>query len=219
MKNSIIALIFLCVAPLSACQPKQWDEGKLIGEKISSAVEAHNRAALEQATASYDSISTSVKEDKSAIGALREGMLSAITGTQGDTAALAIKSLAMTPTLAGENFAVWATDSLIAGKITGKKLYGSIATMEWIYAFRGMGASAKAFKEAFQGYIDALPIDRQMLIYSKSATPAQLGAAMHIEASRGMSSLQTAKSQIDALKSIYTPEDFATFMRYYNLKQ
>lgn len=91
-----------------------------------------------------------------------------------------------------------------------------IQLLRKVYAARSDERGYKRFAEGVQSYINGLPIERQMFIYARVATPAQLGTALRIDRFRNPSDTARISQQFSMLRNIYSDAEWDEFMEFYN---
>lgn len=72
------------------------------------------------------------------------------------------------------------------------------------------------FAEGVQSYVNGLTLERQMAIYTKIATPEQLGTALRIDRYRTPTDSVDIAMRVEALKTIYDEAEYLAFLKYYN---
>lgn len=77
----------------------------------------------------------------------------------------------------------------------------------------------KELKDTFGATLDkqvaSLSIDKQMKVYSSATTPDKLGKALRADAQTAGADKELINKQVDALKGIYSEEDFKKFNEAY----
>lgn len=72
------------------------------------------------------------------------------------------------------------------------------------------------FAEGVQSYVNGLTLERQMAIYTKIATPEQLGTALRIDRYRTPADSVDIAKRVEFLKVIYDEAEYSAFLKYYN---
>lgn len=124
----------------------------------------------------------------------------------------------ITPEIFGRDFAmtiVKITESDTT--IRGAELHRRVQLLQKAYTTRGNTIGYKRFAEGVQSYINGLPLNRQMHVYARISTPAQLGTALRIDRFRNPNDTIVI-AQANALRAIYTDEEWNEFQEYYNRK-
>ena len=72
------------------------------------------------------------------------------------------------------------------------------------------------FVAGVQSYVEALPLDRKMRLYTKIASPEQLGAALRIDRYRSPGDSVRINSEVGVLKVIYSQAEYEAFLKHFN---
>lgn len=121
------------------------------------------------------------------------------------------------PEIFGRDFAialvaVAESDTVLSGADLNKR----VKILRSAYAGRAGERAYQRFAEGVQSYIDGLPVDRKMRVYTRVASPEQLGTALRIDRYRNLGDSLCVKEQVEALRAIYSAEEYASFMKYFN---
>lgn len=97
-------------------------------------------------------------------------------------------------------------------------LNNKVALVREVYAALGGANKSARVVEGIMSYENGLPLDRRMKLYAGIATPEQLGTALRIDKYSASADSALIEAQINTLRVIYTDEQWAQFMEYYNRK-
>lgn len=123
----------------------------------------------------------------------------------------------LSPEIFGRDFAMEAVAMLECDtiEVDASNLNHRISILRKVIAKRGIPKHSTMFAEGVQSYIDSLPIEQQMKLYTRIATPAQMGNALRIDRYSGVAD-STIQAGVNALRLIYNEEEMNTFLKYYN---
>ena len=124
----------------------------------------------------------------------------------------------ISPEIFGRDFAIVLVTTLEGGIVINRKeLYKRVKLLQDVLIEKKGKTEFERFNEGVQSYINGLPAERKMMVYTKIATPEQLGTALRIDRYRGKAEdLITIEEQVNALRDIYDEEDFSSFQKYFN---
>ena len=125
----------------------------------------------------------------------------------------------ITPEIFGRDFGKVTVEVLESDTvIDAVQLNRRVSLLRSVYAQQRGGGYGKRFAEGVQSYIDGLPIERRMRLYTRIATPKQMGTALRIDLMRGKTDTALSAEQLRQLKLIYSAEEWTQFEEYYNRK-
>lgn len=76
----------------------------------------------------------------------------------------------------------------------------------------------RRFVEGVQSYVETLPSERRMRVYTRVADPRQMGTALRIDKVRAGADTARIAEQVAVLRSIYSVDEWEQFMEYYSKK-
>ncbi|MBQ4367589.1 MAG: hypothetical protein II786_05875 [Muribaculaceae bacterium] len=94
--------------------------------------------------------------------------------------------------------------------------YEYINIIHWLGQTLGREEVVEVFDRRVDSAANALPIADQMKLYSKSCTPAVLGAALAVDANQPNADMADIEQRIELLKGIYNADEFTAFEQSYN---
>lgn len=123
----------------------------------------------------------------------------------------------ITPEILGRDFGITLVKNIESDSVINRKeLNRRITLFRRIYADREGERDCKRFSIGLQSVINAMPVERQMKIYSKISTPAQMGTAFRIDRYRVKEDSVAINKRIEVLRHIYNNEEMMQFMECYN---
>lgn len=90
-----------------------------------------------------------------------------------------------------------------------------LSLIHWLCYTFGYDRHVEVFDSTLQASVDVLSVHEQMLVYAQASRPAALGAALAQDANQPGADMADINLRINELRGIYTPEDFATFVKAY----
>lgn len=208
MKKISIILLSAAMATLAACSSGS-EDGTRLGNELATAW--NDSTAL-------DSVMNAVKamrDDLTFTGSFDEALIESATQS-GDTR---VEMAAHLLTESDENFAEGQAQHIIDGLL--KKNFDAHAAQGRLVAAHAAAErldrrdAIKALEATLDEKAASLSIDDQMRVYAAASTPAALGRALADDASEPNADKEHINKQIEALRSIYSAEDFQTFMKNY----
>ena len=175
----------------------------------------HDTASLCKAVCDIETWLDSLKEFPADAVIARETLLQQSTRAGGDSANLIVQTVLYNATALGKKISKECCTQLIDSMSDSRALASRINIIRNTYTACGKPTELKQFDMAFQDYVDSLPIEEQMRIYSCATSKLKLSIAIRNEA---LDDPVKAGEAIEALKRIYSKEDFSEFMQYYSSK-
>ncbi len=125
----------------------------------------------------------------------------------------------MAPEILGRDFAMTIVseverDTVLNGKELNKRIMLLKRNFE---KYRGEKYFER-FAEGVQSYVGALPLEKEMKLYVKLSTPAQLGTALRIDRYRYPHDTVKIAEKVKIVSKIYNDVEYASFLKYYNRK-
>ncbi len=142
----------------------------------------------------------------------REILLKQSSLTGGDSANLIMQTVLYKATALGKKISKECCAQLIDSVSDTRALAARINIIRDTYIACGKSTELQQFDLSFQNYVDSLPIEEQMRVYSCATSKLKLSIAIRNEA---LYNPVKAGEAIEALKHIYNEKDFSEFMQYY----
>lgn len=205
---SLVALLLLALTTLAGCTQskekgiamandfvKAWNAG---GDTLSQQIAKIN-AALDSLTFKSPFVDAFIDE----------------AGKNDSTLSLAAKVLLKDSTEVADALSDEIIDGLASGTLNYTQANAKVMQLAQVCSKLNKDGLNKAFGSMLDSKAAALSLEKQMKVYSSATTPEKLGKALKVDARAGADKA-LLDSQIKALKSIYSDDDYKKFIDAYN---
>ena len=214
-KLTLIALSFSIVTMAFASSCRKYDTERACILATRLADDMDDRAKLHNTIDDIEAWLDSLKESPAYAVMAKDLLLQESARRGGDSANLIVQTIIHNASALGSKTAKECCNLLADTSTCTRHIADRINIIRDTYAACGKSSELWQFDHAFQNYVDSLPIEEQMRIYSRAAGKLKLSIAIKNEA---LEDPMKACEAIEALKRIYTEEEFAEFMQYYSAK-
>lgn len=106
-------------------------------------------------------------------------------------------------------------DGLASGNLNYRQAGARVMQLAQVCNKLGREGLNKAFGEMLDSKAASLSLDKQMKVYSSATTPEKLGKALKADAAAAGADQALINSQVEALKGIYSANDYKKFIDAY----
>ncbi len=204
MKKLLSLLIVL--ATLASCSSGS-DDGTRLGNALVAAW--NDNTALDSVLNAI----TTTRDDLTFTGSFDEALIEAATKSDNVTIEMAAHLLTESDENFAERQAHHIVEALLNGKCDRQTATARLNAGHEAAERLGRAKAGATLDAAIDEQAASLPINDQMKVYSAATTPANLGAALARETDADKEDIE---KRIEALRAIYSTEDFNTFITSYN---
>lgn len=204
MKKLLSLLIVL--ATLASCSSGS-DDGTRLGNALVAAW--NDSTALDSVLNAI----TTTRDDLTFTGSFDEALIEAATKSDNVTIEMAAHLLTESDENFAERQAHHIVEALLNGKCDRQTATARLNAGHEAAERLGRAQAGATLDAAIDEQAASLPLNDQMKVYSAATTPANLGAALARETDADKEDIE---KRIEALRAIYSTEDFNTFITSYN---
>lgn len=216
MKKFTLITLSLTIATMAfASSCKKYDTGRAYILATRLAEDMHDTAKLHNTACDIEAWLDSMEESPADAIIAREILLQESAKGRSDSANLIMQTILYDALALGKKISKECCDQLMDSLADVRAITDRINIIRGTYVARGETSELWQFDKAFQNYVDSLPVEEQMRIYSCATTKLKLSIAIRNEA---MGNPVKANEAIEALKNIYDEKEFSEFMQYYSTK-